>query len=38
MRCNTFLTVSELNPYNRQMRLSEVGNDRQVKGPEPEMP
>ena len=31
MRCNTFLTVSELNRYNRQMRLSEVGKEGQEK-------
>lgn len=31
MRCNTFLTVSELNRYNRQMRLSEVGKAGQEK-------
>jgi molybdopterin/thiamine biosynthesis adenylyltransferase len=31
MRCNTFLTVSEFNRYNRQMRLSEVGKEGQEK-------
>lgn len=31
MSCNTFLTVSELNRYNRQMRLSEVGREGQEK-------
>jgi adenylyltransferase/sulfurtransferase len=31
MRCNTFLTVSELNRYNRQIRLSEVGKEGQEK-------
>jgi len=31
MRCNTFLSVSELNRYNRQMRLSEIGKEGQEK-------
>jgi sulfur-carrier protein adenylyltransferase/sulfurtransferase len=31
MSCNTFLTVSELNRYNRQMRLSEIGKEGQEK-------
>jgi molybdopterin/thiamine biosynthesis adenylyltransferase len=31
MRFNTFLTVSELNRYNRQMRLSEIGKEGQEK-------
>jgi sulfur-carrier protein adenylyltransferase/sulfurtransferase len=31
MSCNTFLTVSEMNRYNRQMRLPEVGKEGQEK-------
>jgi len=31
MRCNTSLTVSELNRYNRQIRLAEVGKEGQEK-------
>jgi len=31
MRCNSFLSVSELNRYNRQMRLSEIGKEGQEK-------
>jgi len=31
MSCSTFLTVSELNRYNRQMRLPEVGKEGQEK-------